>query len=757
MVGQYCVTCHNQRLKTGGLALDGLDMSRVPRDAEVWEKVIKKVRGNMMPPAGSPRPDAATLDAFAGGLETTLDRAAVANPHPGRTRPHRFNRAEYANAIRDLLALDVDAAALLPPDDSSYGFDNIADIQGMSPLLMERYVGAAERISALAVGDPSQTASSQMYRLSFDLPQHEHIEGLPIGTRGGTTVRHHFPLDGEYVIKLRLWKTSVGYIRGLQTEHDVEVSIDGRPVLQVPVGGPSDYQMNVLNSGAAENALEARLRSRTRVTAGTHDVVATFLALAGGVRTGPEGLKPTMFAVDPLYIHGVPAIERVIIEGPYNPTGPGETPSRRAVFACRPANPAEEPACARTILSRLARRAYRRATTEADLRPLLDLYRTGRSSGTFDAGIQLALQGMLTSPKFLFRVETDPPNLAEGASHRIGDVDLASRLSFFLWSSIPDQELLDAAAGSRLRQPTELDRQVKRMLADPRAEAVVKNFGGQWLHLRNLSAFVPTRDDFPEFDDSLRQAMRTETEMLLDNLRLENRSILDLLRADYTFVNERLARHYGMRGVYGSHFRRVPVTDPARYGLLGHASILAVTSYPNRTSPVVRGKWILENVMGTPPPPPPPGAANVLADNAPGKLASVRARLAAHRSNAQCASCHRVMDPLGFALENFDAVGAWRTDDQGAPIDASDTLVDGTKVNGPAELRQALLRHPEMFVTAFTEKLLVYALGRGLDHHDMPAVRAIVRGAAGDDHRFGAIVLGIARSVPFQMREASAK
>ena len=752
---RYCVTCHNQRLKTGGLALDALDASNLPRDAEVWEKVIKKVRGNMMPPAGSPRPDAATLDAFAAGLESTLDRAAAARPRPGRLRPHRFNRAEYANAIRDLLALDIDAAALLPPDDSSYGFDNIADILGVSPLLMERYVGAAERISALAVGDPSLGAAAQMYRVSFDLPQHEHISGLPIGTRGGTAVRHHFPLDGEYVIKLRLWKTSVGYIRGLQSEHDVEVTIDGRPVLQAPVGGASDYQMNVLNSGAAETALETRLRARTRVSAGPHDVVATFLALAGGVRTGPEGLKPTMFAVDPLYIHGVPAIERVIIEGPYNPTGPGDTPSRRAIFTCKPGGASEELPCARTILSRLARRAYRRDVTEADLRPLLDLFRKGRADASFDAGIQLALQGVLVNPKFLFRVETDPPALAAKAAHRVGDVDLASRLSFFLWSSIPDQELLDAAAANRLGQPAELERQVRRMLADPRAQSIARNFGGQWLHLRNLAAFVPTRDDFPEFDDSLRQAMRTETEMLLDSLRLENRSVVDLLRADFTFANERLARHYGMRGVYGSHFRRVPVTDPARFGLLGHASVLAVTSYPNRTSPVVRGKWILENIMGTPPPPPPPGAANVLADNAPGKLASVRARLAAHRTSPQCASCHRVMDPLGFALENFDAVGAWRTDDQGAPIDASDTLVDGSRVNGPVELRQSLLRHPDMFVTAFTEKLLVYALGRGIDHDDMPAVRAIVRGTAGDDHRLGAIVLGIARSVPFQMREAS--
>ncbi len=751
---RYCVTCHNQRLKTGGLALDAVDASDVPAHAEVWEKVIRKVRGNMMPPAGSPRPDAATLAAFARGLEDTLDRAAAARPHPGRTRPHRFNRAEYANAIRDLLALEIDASTLLPPDDSSYGFDNIADILGMSPLLMERYVAAAERISALAVGDPSIGPSSQLYRVSFDLPQHEHISGLPIGTRGGTAFRHHFPLDGEYVVKLRLWKTSVGYVRGLQTEHDLEVSIDGQPVLQTPVGGPSDYQMNVLNSGAAETALETRLRTRTRVTAGPHDVVATFLALAGGVRTGPEGLRPTMFAVDPLYIHGVPAIERVIIEGPYNPTGPGDTPSRRAIFTCKPGTASDELPCARTILSRLTQRAYRRASTDADLRPLLDLFRKGRANASFEAGIQLALQGVLTSPKFLFRVESDPPNLA-AATHRVSSVDLASRLSFFLWSSIPDQELLDAAAGNQLGQPAVIERQVRRMLGDPRAQSLAKNFGGQWLHLRNLAAFVPTRDDFPEFDDALRQAMRTETEMLLDSLRLENRSVLDLLRADYTFANERLARHYGMRGVYGSHFRRVPVTDPARFGLLGHASVLAVTSYPNRTSPVVRGKWILENIMGTPPPPPPPGAANVLADNAPGKLDSVRARLAAHRASPQCASCHRVMDPLGFALENFDAVGAWRTDDQGSPIDASDTLVDGTTVNGPVELRQALLRQPEMFVTALTEKLLIYALGRGLDHHDMPAVRAIVRGAASDDYRFGAIVLGIVRSVPFQMREGS--
>jgi len=754
VVGQYCVTCHNQRLKTGGLALDAVDASDVPAHAEVWEKVIRKVKGNMMPPAGSPRPDAATLAAFARGLEDTLDRAAAARPHPGRTRPHRFNRSEYANAIRDLLALEIDASTLLPPDDSSYGFDNIADVLGISPLLMERYVAAAERISALAVGDPSIGPSSQLYRVSFDLPQHEHISGLPIGTRGGTAFRHHFPLDGEYVVKLRLWKTSVGYVRGLQTEHDLEVSIDGQPVLQTPVGGPSDYQMNVLNSGAAETALETRLRTRTRVTAGPHDVVATFLALAGGVRTGPEGLRPTMFAVDPLYIHGVPAIERVIIEGPYNPTGPGDTPSRRTIFTCKPGTASDELPCARTILSRLTQRAYRRASTEADLRPLLDLFRKGRANASFEAGIQLALQGVLTSPKFLFRVESDPPNLA-AATHRVSSVDLASRLSFFLWSSVPDQELLDAAAGNQLGQPAAIERQVRRMLGDPRAQSLAKNFGGQWLHLRNLAAFVPTRDDFPEFDDALRQAMRTETEMLLDSLRLENRSVLDLLRADYTFANERLARHYGMRGVYGSHFRRVPVTDPARFGLLGHASVLAVTSYPNRTSPVVRGKWILENLVGTPPPPPPPGAANVLADNAPGKLDSVRARLAAHRASPQCASCHRVMDPLGFALENFDAVGAWRTEDQGSRIDASDTLVDGTTVNGPVELRQALLRQPEMFVTALTEKLLTYALGRGLDHHDMPAVRAIVRGAASDDYRFGGIVLGIVRSVPFQMREAS--
>lgn len=755
LVDQYCVTCHNQRLRTGGLALDQVDAVNIPAGAEVWEKVIRKVRGNMMPPAGMPRPDAATMAAFVTGLEDALDRGAAAQPRPGRTLLHRFNRAEYANAIRDLLALDIDATTLLPPDDSSYGFDNIADVLGMSPVLMERYVGAAERISALAVGDMALPPSAEMYRIKFDLPQHEHVYGLPIGTRGGTRVRHHFPLDGEYVIKVRLWKTSVGYVRGLQSSHDLEVSLDGEPVLQAPVGGASDYQLNVLNSAAAEGLLEGRLRARTRVTAGPHDVVATFLAVAGGVRTGPEGLKPTLFAVDPLYIHGVPAIERVIIEGPYNATAPGDTPSRRAIFSCRPAAASEEAACARTILARLARRAYRRAVTDADLQPLLELYRQGRAGSGFEAGIQLALQAILTSPKFLFRAEAEPAGLAAGAAYRVSDVELASRLSFFLWSSIPDEALLDAAVRGQLRQPAVLERQVRRMLADPRADALVVNFGGQWLHLRNLAAFVPNRDEFPEFDDALRQAMRRETELLLDHVRVEDRSVLDLLRADYTFVNERLARHYGMRGVYGTHFRRVPVTDRARYGLLGHASILALTSYPNRTSPVVRGKWILENIVGTPPPPPPPNASNVLAETAPGKLLSVRERTAAHRGAPQCASCHRVMDPLGFALENFDAVGAWRTQDQGAPIDPSDTLADGTRVNGPVELRQALLAEPRMFVGAVTEKLLVYGLGRGLTHYDMPAVRQIIRDASADDYSFSSIVLGIVQSVPFQMRETS--
>jgi mono/diheme cytochrome c family protein len=750
LLDQYCVTCHNAALMTGGLELESVDTGNVPAGAEVWERVIRKVRGNMMPPAGMPAPDAAGREAFVSSLEAELDQAARDNPDPGRALLHRFNRAEYANAIRDLLALDVDPALLLPPDDSSYGFDNIADVLGMSPLLMERYVSAAEKISALAVGDMTLPTSAETYRLDMDQIQTGRMEGLPVGTRGGTLIRHTFPLTGEYLIRVKLWKTSVGFVKGLQTEHQLELSLDGERVLLAPVGGRSDYQMNVLTSGAGiEEVLDERLRRQVEVAAGPRDVAVTFLAIAGNVRTGPEGLRPTMFSQDPLYIHGMPAVASVTIEGPYDASGPGDTPSRRVVFTCRPNDASEETPCAESIVRTLARRAYRRPVTDGDVRLLMRLYQEDRTEGGFERGVQTALQGVLTSPYFLFRAERDPAGAAPGTVHRLTDLELASRLSFFLWSSIPDRELLDAAGRGDLDDPTGLDTQVRRMLADPRADALVENFGGQWLFLRNLESFVPDRNAFPEFDGMLKNAMRRETELFLGSILREDRSVHDLLDANYTFVNEVLARHYGMSGIYGEEFRRVTVEDPVRRGLLGQASILAVTSFPNRTSPVVRGRFVLENIVGTPPPPPPPGVPALPSEVKP---RTMRDRMEVHRASPACASCHRIMDPIGIALENFDSTGAWRMRDGENVIDPSDTLADGTPVDGPEALREALLRDPRVFATTVVEKLMTYAIGRGLEYNDMPAVRQVVADAAVDDYRATAIIGGIVRSVPFQMR-----
>ena len=750
LLDQYCVTCHSAGLMTGGLELESIDVESIPATAEIWERVIRKVGGNMMPPAGMPAPDDIARSTFVSSLEAELNQAARNNPNPGRALLHRFNRAEYANAIRDLLALDVDPALLLPPDDSSYGFDNIADVLGMSPLLMERYVSAAERISALAVGDMSLPASAEMYRLKMDQIQTDRMEGLPVGTRGGTLIRHGFPIDGEYIIRVRLWKTSVGFVKGLQTEHQLEISIDGERVLLAPVGGRSDYQLNVLTSGAGiETVLDERLRRQVDVTAGPHDVAVTFVVIAGNVRTGPEGLRPTMFSQDPLYIHGMPAVASVTIEGPYNPSGPGDTPSRRAIFTCVPTDAAEEAPCAESIVRRLARHAYRQPVTDEDVRLLMGLYEQGHSEDGFERGVQTAVQGILTSPYFLFRAERDPVGSAPGSVHRLSDIEIASRLSFFLWSSIPDEALIDAAERGELSDPAGLAAQVRRMLGDPRADALVDNFGGQWLYLRNLESFVPDRNVYPEFDGILKSAMRRETELFLGSVLREDRSMLDLLDADYTFVNEVLARHYGMTGVYGDEFRRVTVTDPARRGLLGQASILAVTSFPNRTSPVVRGRFVLEQIIGTPPPPPPPGVTP-LEDEA--KPTTMRERMEAHRANPVCASCHRVMDPIGLALENFDSTGAWRERDGDSLIDASDVLADGTPVDGPVALRVALLRNPEVFVGTVVEKLMTYALGRGVEYYDIPAVRQVVADAAANDYRASAIIGGIVRSVPFRMR-----
>jgi hypothetical protein len=745
------VTCHSERLKTGGLSLEAALAGPVPAHAEIWEKVIVKLRSGTMPPAGRPRPDPSSYDALASSLETTLNQAEMAHPDPGGPLLHRLNRAEYANAIRDLLALDVDTATLLPPDDASSGFDNVADVLGVSPALMERYLSAAGDISALAVGDPSILPNSRTYHVTPDTSQADHVEGFPLGTRGGLRAHPTLPLDGEYLIKVRLLQTNLGSVRGLEYPQQLEVTVDGVRVHLVPMGGPADFAILPENAEEIAEALDARLRLRVPIAAGPHTIVATFVQ-----KTGAEGgnrLQPFLRSnVDATDHTGVPHVESMTIEGPFGATSSGDTPSRRAVFTCRPTTRAAEKPCATRILSSLARRAYRRPVTTAEMSRLLGLYDQGRTDGTFESGVEFALRGILASAKFVFRGERDPGDLAPGTVYRVSDLELASRLSFFLWSSIPDAQLLRVATQGRLKEPAVLDGQVRRMLADPKSQALVDNFAGQWLYLRNLKSTAPDQNEFPDFDDNLRQSFRRETELFFESVMREDRSVLDLLTADYTFVNERLARHYGIPDVYGSRFRRVTVTDDARRGLLGKGSILLVTSHAGRTSPVVRGKWVLDNLLGTPPPPPP---ANVPAlEETGGALQphSVRERLEQHRANPGCASCHRLIDPLGFALENFDAVGAWRTKDEGVPIDASGELVDGTRIDGVAALRQAIMSRPELFVRTLSEKLLIYALGRGLSYHDMPVVRTVARDAAGHDYRFSSVILGIVRSAPFLMR-----
>jgi hypothetical protein len=758
----YCVTCHNDRTRTGGLTLEGADLASVPAAAETWEKVIRKVRAGMMPPPGMPRPDSGRLDAFVSHLETAIDRAAAANPRPGRTALHRLNRAEYANAIRDLLALEIDATALLPPDDESSGFDNIADVLTVSPSLMERYLSASWNISRMALGNTAITPATTIYRVKPDLSQDQHIEGLPPGTRGGTLVRHTFPVDGEYVIKVRLWRNTFDLMRGMEDPHDIEIALDGERLQVVTAGGPDDFRKMAENPGTFGADLDRRLTVRLPVQAGTHTIWATTVLKSHAPRD--DLIKPFIrTTIDGLDIMGDPSVDRITIEGPFAATGPGDTASRRKILSCRPQAASEETACATRILSALARQAYRKPVDTATLGVLMDFYRRGRESqGSFERGIESALQFILASPEFLFRIEPDPagsPRQAGGgaaaarAVYRLDDLSLASRLSFFLWSSLPDEPLLRAASEGRLKDPAVLESQVRRLLADPRSETLIVNFAEQWLHLRNLKNSSPDLAAFPDFDDNLRQAMREETRLFFDSIMREDRSVMDLLDADYTFVNERLARHYGIRNVYGSRFRRVPVPDEARRGLLGQASILTVTSYPNRTSPVERGKWILTNLLGVPPQPPPPNVPPLEESAADGRVLPLRERLERHRRDPVCAGCHRLMDPIGFALENFDGVGGWRTAADGRAIDASGTLFNGAAIDGVNGLRRELTTRPEVFVGVMTEKMLTYALGRGLEHYDMPAVRTIVRDARAADFRFSAIVLGIVRSVPFQMKE----
>ena len=752
VVKGYCVECHDAAGQEGGLSLEGVDLNKVAEHADIFEKVARKLRGRQMPPPGESQPDDATRAEFVAYLEKRLDAAAAVAPNPGPASIHRLNRTEYGNAVRDLLALDVDAAEFLPADDEGYGFDNIADVLRVSPSLLEQYLTGSAKIAALAVGDPKTPPVTTVYRAPSDLAQASHIEGLPLGTRGGILIHHNFPLDAEYDFNVFLLRNIVGYMTGLEWPHEIEIAIDGERVFIAQVGGKEDNIKSDANMSATANEIDARLRKRAFVTAGPHDVSIAFLERSAAETHEPLELHTRNLDLQDM--NGLPVLDYVNVTGPFKAKGPGDTPSRERIFSCKPADQATARVCATEILSKLARHAYRRQPSEEDVAQLMTFYDSGAARAGFDAGIQSALRMLLTSPKFLFRDEPDPRSVAPGSLYAVGDTALASRLSFFLWSSLPDDELLDVATKGKLGDADVFRKQVARMLADPRAEALVKNFAGQWLYLRNLTTVRPSTEEFPDFDDNVRQAMRRETELLFENVMREDHSVLELLTADYTFVNDRLAKHYGIEGVYGSQFRKVPITDPNRRGLLGQASILTITSYPNRTSPVLRGKWVLENVLGTPAPAPP---ANVptLAENEAGKAArTLRERLAAHRTNPVCSTCHNIMDPIGLGLENFDAVGQWRTREPGGPIDAHGQLIDGRQIDGAAALREAVTADPEQFARVFTAKLMTYALGRGVETYDMPTVRKIVRAAAPEHYKFASIVNGIVNSPAFRMRRA---
>ena len=770
VLNRYCVGCHNERLRTAGLALDTMDPARVGDHPAAWEKVVRKLRTGSMPPAGRRRPDAATYETVASALENALDQAAAAAPNPGRTTVHRLNRREYENAVRDLLALDIDASALLPADNADLGFDNMADILSVSPALLDRYIFAARRISRLAVGDPDIEPTTATYVVpAMRFQDLRMSEDLPFGSRGGIAIRHNFPLDGEYDVRIRLQRQLYDYVRGLQNRQRLEVRLDGERVAAFDIGGapgtppPRTFAGAVLGDRTweeytlhADENLSVRLSAR----AGPRVLGVSFVQArserdgvlqpraTGKVLAIAERWSSTSEAPEA-------AVEEVSIAGPFGASGSGETPSRERLLVCRSTTAAQEEPCAREILSTVARRAFRRPVTESDLATLLRFFAAGRRTSGFEAGIQRALESVLVDPEFLFRVERDPVDSRPGTIHPISDLELASRLAFFLWSSLPDDELLAVAARDELRNPRVLERQVRRMLADSRAQALVDGFVLQWLALRTLSSVVPTPELFPEWDDNLREAFRRETELFVASQIREDRSVLDLVRADYTFANERLAAHYGIPNVYGSRFRRVTFPDGVRGGLLGHGSILTVTSYPTRTSPVLRGHWLLSHMLGASPPPPPPDVPALPDRGEGGRPASVRERLEQHRENPVCANCHAPMDPLGFALEHFDAIGKWReTGEGGDPIDASGVFPDGSGFEGLAGLKAMLLSRHEQFVWTVAEKLVTYALGRGLEHYDMPAVRRIVRAAASNDYTWSSLVLGIVESTPFQMRRS---
>jgi hypothetical protein len=742
-VSEHCIDCHDRDTKKGNLDLAVLHSSDVASGSDVWEKVVRRLRTRQMPPAEKKRPDERSYKTVLAELETALDAAAAQRPNPGRTETlRRLNRTEYQNAIRDLLALDIDAAVLLPKDEAGHGFDNVT-VGTLSPALLDRYISAAQKISQLAIGAPRRIGGDT-FRLPPDRTQEGHVEGLPLGTRGGTLISYTFPQDAEYEIQIRLTRDRNEEIEGLQEAHELELLIDREPVKSFTVAPPRGHRNFEL--------VDQHLKVRVPVTAGPHQVGVTFVK---NPSTLLENRRQPYVARFNMHRHPrrTPAIYQVSINGPYAAKAPGETPSRQRIFISKPTKAEDEEASGKEIISTLMRRAYRRPISESDLEKPMALFRQARGTENFEAGIEMALSAILVNPNFLFRVEDEPAGLAPGTAYRISDLTLASRLSFFLWSSIPDDELLDAAIAGKLSKPDVLEKQTRRMLADPRARNLANNFADQWLYLRNLESFTPDLRLFPDFDDNLRRAFREETELFFESILREDRSVMDLLKADYTFLNERLARHYGVPNVYGSRFRRVAASESGRGGLLRHGSVLAVTSYATRTSPVIRGKWILENILGTPPPPPAPDVP-ALKDNTVAQNLSVRERLAEHRANAACASCHNMIDPPGFALENFDAVGRWRTLEEGKPVDASGGLPDGSRFTGVAGLEEGLLQRPEIFAGTLAEKLLTFALGRGVEPYDAPAIRKIVREAQAENYRFSSIIVGITRSTPFTMRKA---
>ena len=783
LLDQYCVTCHSERIVSGnagssmlmeqlrlvGLALDTANIDDVGADPELWEKVVRKLRVGAMPPQPRPRPDKAAYDGFRGWLEGELDRVADARPHPGRTQAfHRLNQAEYRNVIHDLLDLDVDVAALIPADaPDQNGFDNIATSLSLSPALFERYVSAAKKISRLALGEaPAGGVVTETYNVPQNLIQtDQQSEDLPFGSRGGAAVRHHFPVDGEYTIKVRLRTNYVGYVRGIDAAHKIEFRLDGKRVKQFTFGGeasgtpaPISFAGNVRGTDDWETyTLHADdpLEITTFVAAGPHTIGVSFPRETWE----PDGVlqpRQTGFALAVNDIpDGNPALGFVQVTGPLSIEGPGDTPSRRQILTCTPTSAAGERPCAEEILGTLARRAYRGTADDSDVETLLEFYEAGLREGGFERGIQFALERLLTDPAFLYRVERDPVDIAADTNYPVTDTELASRLSFFLWSSQPDDELLAAAKNNTLSDPDVLNQQVQRMMADPRSQAMVDNFAGQWLYLRNMRGVYPDPIIFPQFDENLRESFQRETGLFIGNQLREDRSLLELLSADYTYVNQRLAEHYGIPNVYGSRFRRVSLAGTERGGLLGHGSIMTVTSYPNRTSPVLRGKWVLENLLGAPPPEPPPNIPALAEENEDGEPVSMREAMVQHRENPACSVCHAPMDPIGFALQNYNAIGEWRENNEGGtPVDATGVLPDGAAFEGRAGLRDLLLNRPDDFVGTVTEKLLMYALGRALDHHDAPIVRSIVRDSAGDDYRWSSIILGIVKSTPFQMRRS---